>query len=323
MRSKLARYMINLEHFSTVVQYGNISAASSVLAITQPALTRSIMKLEEVLNVQVLNRSSRGVTPTECGKALLEHIHNAETELNKAMAVVQAIRGVNDGRINCGAGAVSMNHILPGAVSRATRKLDKIRINLVEGRTKELLHRLKNCELDLVLGIEQTDNFFSDLSSERLVEEQFHFCVRAGHRLADAQQVTLASLVNEEHLVIPVLESTPLENALNVELANHGCELGECCVETLSHAVMRQLIYEDDYVAFCSSIWFKDDIRSGALKVLEGDWQTPSFGTMLFRRQTDTTPPWMDYFVNEIKSAAFNLNQPPQILRPAWQATLQ
>lgn len=307
MRSKLARYMTNLQHFATVVEYGNISVASSVLCITQPALTRSIMRLEEVLGTPVLNRSTRGVSPTECGKALLGYIQSVETELSQALAVVEAIRGVNDSRINCGAGAVSMNHILPGAVSRAKRKLDKIRINLVEGRTHELLSKLRNCELDLVLGIEQLDGSFTDLSSELLVEEQFHFCVRAGHPLVNHPELDLCDLVSCERMVIPVLASTPLESALNLELSRNGCELGAYCVETLSHAVMRQLIYEDEYVAFCSSIWFRDDIRSGALKVLRGNWNTPQFGTMLFRRRDDVATPWMSYFVDEIKAVAAGL----------------
>ncbi|NPT47004.1 LysR family transcriptional regulator [Paraburkholderia sp. 1N] len=307
MRSKLARYMTNLGHFATVVEYGNISAASSVLGITQPALTRSIMRLEDVLGTQVLHRSARGVSPTECGKALMDHIQAAESELNKALAMVQAIRGVNDGRINCGAGSVSMNHILPTAVSRAKRKLGKIQINLIEGRTHELLYKLKNCELDMVLGIEQTDSQFADLRSECLIEEQFHFCVRAGHPLTRQPELSLGDLMSREQLVMPVLTSSPVERALNLELSRHSCELGEHRVETLSHAVMRHLVYQDDYVAFCSSIWFRDDIRSGALKVLKGNWHVPQFATLLFRRSGDVTTPWLSYFVNEIKNAAAEL----------------
>lgn len=307
MRSKLSRYMTNLEHFATVVEYGNISAASSVLGITQPALTRSIMRLEEVLGTQVLLRSARGVSPTECGNAILGHIHAAESELNKALAMVQAIRGDNEGRITCGAGSVSMNHILPTAVSRAKRKLGRGQLNLVEGRTQELLGRLKNCELDLVLGIEQTDGQFADLCSERLLDEQFNFCVRAGHPLASRGELNFSDLVSREQLVMPVLSSSPVERALNLELSRHGCALGNNRVETLSHAVMRHLVYEDDYVAFCSSIWFRDDIRSGALKVLKGNWDIPQFGTLLFRRSGDVTTPWLSYFINEIRNAAVEL----------------
>jgi LysR family transcriptional regulator, pca operon transcriptional activator len=311
--------MTNLEHFAMVVEYGNISAASTVLGITQPALTRSIMRLEEVLGTQLLHRSARGVSPTECGKAMMEHIHGAEAELNKALAVVQAIRGDKEGRINCGAGSVSMNHILPTAVSQTKRKLGKVQINLVEGRTQELLYKLKNCELDLVLGIEQLDGQFADLHSERLLDEQFHFCVRAGHPLASRPELSFSDLVSREQLVMPVLSSSPVERALNLELIRHGCELGDHRVETLSHAVMRHLVYEDDYVAFCSSIWFRDDIRSGSLKVLKGNWNIPLFGTLLFRRSGDVTTPWMSYFINEIRSAAVELRNGAESTAPRSQ----
>jgi DNA-binding transcriptional LysR family regulator len=304
MHSKLARYMINLEHFATVVEFGNISAAASVLCITQPALTRSIMRLEDVLDIQLLHRSARGVSPTECGRALMEHIQVADAELNKALAVAQAMRGINDGCINCGGGSVSMSHILPAVISRARRKLGKIQINLFEGRTQELLFKLKTGELDLVLGIEQGDNLFPELSSEHLVDEQFLFCVRASHPLARETNVSLGDIVCQDLLVMPVLKSTPVERALNLELSRWGCVLSEHRVETMSHAVMRHLVYQDGYVAFCSSIWFGEDIRSGALQVLKGNWNNPAFATMLFRRSGDVPTPWLSYFIDEIKRAA-------------------
>lgn len=301
--------MVNLEHLAVVAEYQSISAASSVLAITQPALTRSIMRLEDVLGMRMLERSPRGVTLTECGKALVEHVHAATVELNKALTAVQAIRGVNEGRINCGAGGIGMAHILPIAVSRAKRKLDKVQINLFEGRTPELLYKLKNCELDLVLGIEQPDDdLFANLICEPLVGEEFHFCVSARHQLAGQQNLDIRDLMSRERIVIPMLAATPLEKSLNLELSRHGCELGEYRVETVSQAVMRKLIYEDDYVALCSSIWFHDDIRSGVLKVLAGNWNSPKFDTMLFRRESKTKiPSSIFYFINEIKNSAKTL----------------
>jgi DNA-binding transcriptional LysR family regulator len=304
MRSKLARYMTNLEHFATVVEVGGISAASSLLGLTQPALSRSIMRLEEVLGMKVLERSPRGIVPTEGGRALVEHVSMAIAELNKVMAISEVHRGQNDGFITCGAGSLSMNHILPQAISASKRKLGKLQINLVEGRTPELLHQLKSGELDLVLGIEQDATLYPDLQGERLLTETFQFCVRASHPLAQKPKLGLRDIATADRLVMPVLKSSPVERALNAQLSRKGIELNDHRVETFSHAVMRHLVYKDDYIAFCSSVWFADDIKSDSLQVLNGDWENPTFGTLLYRRTDDAMTPWLSYFINEIRTAA-------------------
>lgn len=304
MRSKLAGYMTNLQYFATVAEYGNISAAASVLAITQPALTRSIMRLEDVLGVQLLHRSVRGVSPTACGKALLVHITAAEGELNKALALVQSIKDPNGRSISCGAGSVSMNHILPKAVSNIRKIHGKIKIKLLEGHTPDLLLKLRNGELDLVLGIEQADGLFSEFQSEDLVQEHFHFAARADHPLMRQDPLSLRDIMNQEKLAMPSFAGCLVEQALVGELERLGCELNVRRVETLSPAVIRHLVYQDDYVAFCSSIWFGEEIRSGTMKALHGDWNLPAFSTRLFRRGGDVITPPLEVFIQAVKDAA-------------------
>ena len=62
-----------LRHFVMVVDTGNLSRAAERVAISQPALTRSIKNLEESLGVELLERKPRGVVPTEAGVTLYHH----------------------------------------------------------------------------------------------------------------------------------------------------------------------------------------------------------------------------------------------------------
>jgi LysR family pca operon transcriptional activator len=296
--------MTNLEHFATVVEYGSISAAASVLAITQPALTRSVMRLEDVLGVQLLHRSVRGVSPTACGKALLEHIAAAEAELNKALAMIQSIKDSDGRQIHCGAGSVSMNHILPRAVSNIRKNHGKINIQLLEGRTHDLLLKLRSGELDVVLGIEQPEGLFSEFHSEKLVQERFHFCVRADHPLLRQDDLSLRDIVSQEKLVMPSLTGSLVERALANELERLDCSLNAHRVETQSPSVIRHLVDQDAYVALCSSIWFDAEIRSGSMRILSGDWNLPAFSTLLFRRQGDVITSPLELFIEQVKDAA-------------------
>ena len=76
----------------------------------------------------------------------LQKYDAATEELNKALATIQSIKDSNGRKIHCGAGSVSMNHILPRAVSNIRRNHGKININLLEGRTHELPLKLRSVE---------------------------------------------------------------------------------------------------------------------------------------------------------------------------------
>ncbi len=73
MNQNLASYRI----FYAVANTGNISRAAKELYISQPAISKSIQKLEESLHVQLFLRSSRGVALTPEGALLYSHVKSA------------------------------------------------------------------------------------------------------------------------------------------------------------------------------------------------------------------------------------------------------
>ncbi|MFV9475050.1 LysR family transcriptional regulator [Advenella sp. RU8] len=309
MRSKLARYMINLQHFAAVVDYGSINAAASALAITQPALTRSIAKLEDVFQVPLLERSARGVRVTAYGHALLDPIASIQAEFHKIQNHMDIMKGASEGRINCGAGSVSMIHIIPPAVSLMLRSQEKVYINLMEGHTPELLQKLKRGELDIVIGIEQVDKNFSDLSSEFLIEEEYHFCVSSTNQI-DFTNWQFKDLIGHEKLVAPV-SSGQIGKAVEHERQRLGGTLNEHRIESSSHSVIRHLVLNDNYLAFCSSILFDQEIRSGAMKILKGNWHFPPFNTNIYRRRDEYAPANTDRFVHYLKAQAGKFKAQP------------
>ena len=73
MNQNLSSYWI----FYTVANAGNISKAAKELYISQPAISKSIQKLEESLDCKLFSRSSRGVILTSEGALLYEHVKQA------------------------------------------------------------------------------------------------------------------------------------------------------------------------------------------------------------------------------------------------------
>ena len=79
MTQNLSSYWI----FYTVANAGNISKAAKELYISQPAISKSIQKLEESLNCKLFSRSSRGVILTDEGTLLYDHVKQSSILLLK------------------------------------------------------------------------------------------------------------------------------------------------------------------------------------------------------------------------------------------------
>ena len=79
MNQNLSSYWI----FYTVANAGNISKAAKELYISQPAISKSIQKLEDGLECKLFSRSSRGVVLTDEGRLLYDHVSEAFEALNE------------------------------------------------------------------------------------------------------------------------------------------------------------------------------------------------------------------------------------------------
>ena len=73
MEQHLSHYKI----FYEVAKSGNISKAAKELYISQPAISKSISKLEDNIGVTLFSRNSRGVSLTLEGEVLFSHIKTA------------------------------------------------------------------------------------------------------------------------------------------------------------------------------------------------------------------------------------------------------
>lgn len=78
-----------LKYFYEVVNTKNITKASENLCVSQPAITKAIKDLENELNVKLLLRSKKGVTPTTEGEILYEHIKDMFNNLKRTFNTIE------------------------------------------------------------------------------------------------------------------------------------------------------------------------------------------------------------------------------------------
>lgn len=119
-----------LRNFMAVVEKGSLGRAAETLNISQPALTKSIRRLEERLGVALFDRGSKGMRLTLYGEALQEHARQIATGIDQALREIDAMRAGSEGTVRIAAGPLVSDEILSLAVVRLQRERPGIRINI-------------------------------------------------------------------------------------------------------------------------------------------------------------------------------------------------
>src|SRR5688572_9582099 len=89
----------DLHILSTVVQWGSMAKAASHLAMSQPAVSEAIAKLEDALRVRLLDRTSRGIEPTLYARALLKRGHVVFDELRQGIRDIESLADPSAGEV--------------------------------------------------------------------------------------------------------------------------------------------------------------------------------------------------------------------------------
>ncbi len=144
--------MIDLELYKIFVIVGNelnITNASKKLNISQPAITKHIKNLENILGVKLFKRNSRGLTFTEMGKNLYDKL---KEPINKVIEVDNQFN--QNEKIVIGSHNHLLNIIFGESISEFCLNYPNVDLDLICLETKAMLEMLKNKEIDIVFSKE-------------------------------------------------------------------------------------------------------------------------------------------------------------------------
>jgi len=153
-----------LKHFIAVVEASSIHGAARMLNISQPALTKSIRQLEDILGTDLLLRLPRGVRMTEAGEILYARAREIEAAWNAAIVEIGAQAKGLDGVMRIGGGPVYCSLYFPDMLADLRQHFPNLRVQISTGVGAELLPLLKNGDLRAYAG--GVPHIEDDLGSE-------------------------------------------------------------------------------------------------------------------------------------------------------------
>lgn len=184
-----------LEYFRVVGTLQNVSRAAEQLAMTQPALSRSIDRLERELGVSLLERVGRGVRLTRYGQAFLPHAERALAALADGRRELDDLTGTEERTVALGFLHTLGPEYVPELVRAFKLEHPDVRFDFNQNATRVIDRQLEAGELDLCLTSGPIAN--PAISWERLLDEDVVLIVASGHRLAHAGEVRLRDVASE------------------------------------------------------------------------------------------------------------------------------
>lgn len=148
MTAKLELYRV----FREVAEVGNISVAAQNLYVSQSAVSQSVRQLEEALQTRLFARSPRGVTLTEDGQMLFEHVRSAMGLLETGEEKLAQSRALQRGKLVIGASDTVTSQFLLPHLKDFHREHPNIRIQIISGRSHKVLSLLRSGKVDVAFA---------------------------------------------------------------------------------------------------------------------------------------------------------------------------
>ncbi len=147
MNQNLSSYWI----FYTVANAGNISKAAKELYISQPAISKSIQKLEESLNCKLFSRSSRGVILTSEGALLYSHVKEAFEAIGSGEEKLKRSIELGVGHLKIGVSTTLCKYLLLPYLKEFIHRNPHISISINCQSTNDTLRLLDDNKIDIGL----------------------------------------------------------------------------------------------------------------------------------------------------------------------------
>lgn len=245
---------------------GNIHRAAQVLNMTQPAASKLLKDLEDVLDVSLFDRLPRGMRATWYGEAMIRHARVALASLNQAHDEIQALKTGRFGQVSVGAITTPGLMLLPQAIAAVKAAHPTLRVSLQIETSDILMERMAQGKMDMLVARLFAQHDKTAVRYEALAAEPAVAMVRPGHPLLAVDTLSLRDLVNSCWLVPP--EGSVLRHRFDLMFREEGLDAPSNLIETTALLFVTKMIAESDVICLVAGDVAHYYEKLGAVAVL-------------------------------------------------------
>jgi DNA-binding transcriptional LysR family regulator len=314
----LLRNAALLRHFLAVAETGSVSAAAQQLGVSQPALTKSIRRLEAHYGLSLFERKARGMVLSGFGDTLLGHAKLIDAQCRFADAEMQAFAQGAGGRLRVGAGPFWGATVLPLAIGRLQQQLPKLEVALEVGVNTLIHPRLFAGDLDIVVcALPDMAPLPAGIEVHRFFDLQMRVIAGEQHPLVKRRRITARDLAPYPWALYQ--RDREIMHKLVPVLCADGGAPPRVMVESSSVLAVLELLKAGPYLSCIADAFLRVRPESGvrAVPFHRDIWSCPS-GALYHRTLRRFAP--VHALIGAIDEISAKISRAPGAARPRASA---
>lgn len=280
---------IKLRHlrlFLAVADSASLTSASRDLGISQPAASKSLAELAEMLGHALFQKQGRRLVLTEAGALLRRHASEALAALEAGIGALSD--ETTPARISIGLLPTVSSRFFPAIAADIIATRPTYTLSIETGSHPVLLRKLRDHQIDLMIGRPPDPAEMAGLDFEFLYEEPVVAVVRGDHPLAGQP---IAEVLARVPVILPTRDAV-IRRALDTYLAALGLPHLRPAVETHTLAFGRGLVLASDAVWFISQGVVEAELEQGQMRQipLGASYLSGAVGLTRVMRQAPSAP---------------------------------
>ena len=293
------RHLLLLLH---LYEQRSVVRAAEAANMTQPAASKLLAEMEDMLGVQLFERHARGVEPTWYGQVLIRRARSALSEIGRAHDEIAALRAGRMGQASIGTVVNPGTTLVPQAIAAVKRDFPDILIRVEMDYSRPLVAKLLDGQLDIVIGRIMGPEGAGELEFEPLADEPHSVIVRAAHPLAQRDKVSHADLVDYGWIMPPA--ASVLRTRLDSVFLEHGLSPPNSIVETSALPVIIHLLRHSDMLAALPAESVAPYLQTEQMRVLPIDLGVRMDYFGIIRRRDQQLSPGAERVLGALRQAA-------------------
>ncbi|SLN63854.1 HTH-type transcriptional regulator GbpR [Roseivivax jejudonensis] len=243
-----------LRVFLSITHAGSINAAAEVMGMTQPALSRSLRRLEATLGAALFERHPHGMTLTPFGETLRRHAEMVEFETSRVVEEIRMLNGAASGFVRVGLVPSAVSTLLQPTLAAVNAKAPQIQVQVIEGAGDAMLAAVATGSVDFALIGSITADIAPDVSVTPIGTEEVCVAARPGHPLFRLEAPTLEDLTRYRW-VLPE-KGNAIWVGFDGLFRRNGLEPPRPVVATNSIHTIKSIVCAEDYLTMMTRVIF-------------------------------------------------------------------
>jgi DNA-binding transcriptional LysR family regulator len=263
---------LKLSHLRILIalaRTGRVGRVAEMFNVTQPAISKQLGELENLLGTPVVTRSGRHVVLTPTGEIMVKYGRQVLYSLESARREVEDLRSGLAGTLKIGAVTTTMPTLVASGVAHLHRRAPAITVTLMEGTTDSLFPLVRDGALDLVISRTRIDRSTGEGDSleERLIgNDPMVIVCASNHPLAARKSLRWSSLAPYSWVLPP--EGSAIHDGLMRLFERYKLHAGLGAITANSITVLPKLLADGQLVGLLPRAYARDFVNNETLAIL-------------------------------------------------------